>query len=139
MDDFEEVDYWINQLQDDLKIYDTEEKKEIVKTYFYKIAEQKALKYYILTQRKGIIAYCLYPDYRGELSLNELFMYIKPEYRGSIKLFKELVNHLEKVAKENKCKTVRIGANLNYKDEKILNALQRLGYKTDVVVKDLGE
>ena len=139
MDVFQEIDYWINQLQDDLKIYDTEEKKEIVKTYFYKIAEQKALKYYILPQRKGIIAYCLYPDYRGELSLNELFMYIKPEHRGSIKLFKELVNHIEQAAKENNCLSIRIGANLKFKDSKILNALKHFGYKTDTVVKYLGE
>ena len=139
MDIFQEIDYWIKQLQDDLKIYDTEEKKEIVKTCFYKIAEQKALKYYILPERKGIIAYCLCPDYRGELSLNELFMYIKPEFRGSIKLFKELVNHIEQAAKENNCLSIRIGANLKFKDSKILNALKHFGYKTDTVVKYLGE
>ena len=139
MDDFKEVDYWINQLQDDLKIYNTKEKKEIVKAYFYEIAERKALKYYILPERKGIIAYCIFPDYRGELSLSELFMYIKPEYRGSIRLFKELINHVETVAKENNCLSIRIGANLKYKDTKILKALKLFGYETDVVVKYLGE
>lgn len=139
MDVFEEIDYWINTLQEDLKCYETEEKKETVKNLFYAIANQGLLNYFILKERKGIIAYCITPDYRGDLTLNELFLYIKSEHRGSFKLFKELINHIEKKAKENKCKTVRIGANLNYKDEKILRALNTLGYKADVVVKQIGD
>lgn len=139
MNVFQEIDYWINTLQEDIHCYETEEKKEFVKSLFYELAKQNNLFYYILEERKGIVAYCFNFDFLGNSSVDELFMYIKPEFRGGIKLFKELVNYLEIVAKENKCKTIRIGANLNYKDENILRALQRLGYKTDVVVKDLGE
>lgn len=135
MNVFEEIDYWLEQLQQDLNCYDTEEKKETVRSIFYFFAEQKQLKYYILDGRKGIIGYCIQPDFKGEISLNELFLYIKPEYRGSIKLFKELIGHIEQVAKDNNCTSVRIGANLKYKDQKILKALKLFGYEIDAVVK----
>lgn len=139
MDIFQEIDYWINEAENDLHCFGTEEKKEIVRIYFYKFAEQNALKLYILPERKGIMAYCIFPDYRGELSLSELFMYIKPEHRGSIKLFKELVNHVEQVAKENNCSSVRIASNIGYADQKVLRVLKLFGYETDVVIKYLGE
>lgn len=137
MNDFDEIDYWLESLQSDLKLYDTPEKMENVRKLFYSIAHNKMLFYYILDGRKGIVAYSIYPDYRGELSLLELFIYIKSEYRGSFKLFKELINHIEQVAKDNNCKSVKIGANLKYKDHKILRTLKSLGYSTDTVVKYL--
>lgn len=137
MTDFEIVDYWIEQLQEDLKCYDTKEKQEIVRTLFYKLIEIGQFLYYELEDKKGIIAYCFNFDFLGNQTIDELFMYIKPKYRGSFKLFKELVNHVEEVAKDKNCASVRIGANLKYKDQKILNTLKLLGYETDVVVKHI--
>lgn len=134
----EEIEYWIETTQNDLHCFETEEKKNIVKDIFLTLAQYNQLSYYVLEGRKGVIGYCIHPDFRGNLTLDELFLYIKREYRGNVRLFKELVNHIEQLAKENGCESVRIGANLKYKDQKILKALKLLGYETDVVVKYIG-
>lgn len=132
MDIDKEIDYWFETAQNDLQGFPSGEKGERVRNLFKSI---ESLRYYFLEDKKGLIVYCIHYDFRGELTLSELFMYIKQEYRGNIRLFKELIRHIEQTAKENNCKTVRIGANLKYKDEKILRALMALGYKTDAVVK----
>ena len=85
------------------------------------------------------MVYNITPDFRGGLSVNELFMYIKAEHRGNLKLFKELVTHLEAVAVINNCSYVRIASNIGYNDKVVLKVLQRWGYDTDVVVKYMGE
>lgn len=132
---YKEINYWIEEAQADLHCFKDDEAKESVKNLYKALAQQGQIKYYILDGRKGIMAYCIIPDFRGGMCVNELFMYIKPEYRGSIKLFKELVNHVEQVAKENKCQSVRIASNIGYDDAKVLRVLQLFGYSTDVVVK----
>lgn len=139
MDIFQEIDFWINEAENDLHCFGTEERKESVKNLFNFLVEQGQIKYYIPEGRKGIMAYCICPDFRGGLTVNELFMYIKPEHRGSIKLFKKLITHIEQVAKENNCSSVRIASNIGYDDAKVLRVLKLFGYETDVVVKYLGE
>lgn len=135
MDIYEEISYWIETAQNDLHCFPSEEAAESVKNIFKLFAQQNQLLFYIPEGRKGVMAYCIVPDFRGGMTVNELFMYIKPEYRGSIKLFKELVNHVEKVAKENNCGSVRIASNIGYNDQKVLRVLKLFGYETDVVVK----
>ena len=137
MDVFEEIEYWLNVAEEDLHCFGTEERKESVKQLFNSLAELGQVLYYIPEGRKGIMGYCICPDFRGGQTVNELFMYIKPEYRGNIKLFKELINHVEQVAKENNCASVRIASNIGYDDEKVLRVLKLFGYETDVVVKYL--
>lgn len=139
MDIIKEIKQWADIIQDDLKIYDTTSEKEIVVDYFCWFQKEGMLKYHLLEEQKGVIVYTIAPDYRGKLTIQELLMYIKPEYRGSIRLLKELINHIEQAAKDNNCDAVRIGANIKFKDEKILKVLQKLGYKTDTVVKYIGE
>lgn len=135
MDIIDKIKYWVETAQNDIKCFDSAEKQNIVLQLFIDIANNGNLEYYILEENKGLIVYSIFPDFKGDLSLHELFMFIKSEYRGSYKLFKELINHIETVAKERGCKSIRVGANIHYKDEKILRVMQRLGYKTDVVVK----
>lgn len=135
MDIKEEIEYWLNTAQNDLHCFPSEEAKESVKILFNALAEQDQILYYIPEGRKGIMAYCIIPDFRGGFTVSELFMYIKPEYRGSIKLFKELIDHVEQVAKENNCGSVRIASNIGYADQKVLRVLKHFGYETDVVVK----
>ena len=135
MDILEEIDYWLETTQNDLNCFPNDEAKESVKNLFRLFAEQKQLLFYIPEGRKGVMAYCIIPDFRGGMCVNELFMYIKPEYRGSIKLFKELIDHVEQVAKENNCGSVRIASNIGYSDQKVLRVLKLFGYETDVVVK----
>lgn len=139
MDIYEEIEYWVETAQNDLHCFPSDEAKESVKTLFNTIADQNVLLFYIPEGRKGVMAYCIIPDFRGGMTVNELFMYIKPEYRGSIKLFKELVNYVEQVAKENNCASVRIASNIGYDDQKVLRVLKLFGYETDVVVKYIGE
>lgn len=135
MDKEQEIRYWLEQAQNDLHCFPSEQAKESVYNLFITLKDQ--VLYYIPEGRKGIMAYCIVPDFRGGMTVNEIFMYIKPEYRGSIKLFKELVNHIEQVAKETGCKSVRIASNIGYDDSKVLRALKLFGYDTDVVVKYL--
>lgn len=135
MDIEKEIDYWIETAQNDLHCFPSDEALESVKSLFKAVNSQGQLKYYILDDKKGLMVYCITPDFRGGLSVNELFMYIKPEYRGSVKLFKKLVNHLEEVANETGCASVRIASNIGYDDQKVLRVLKLFGYETDVVVK----
>lgn len=135
MDIFKEINYWVELAQEDLHCFKDDEAKESVKKLFYALAEQNQVLYYLPKGNKGIMAYCIIPDFRGGMCVNELFMYIKPEHRGSIKLFKELIDHVEQVAKENKCQSVRIASNIGYDDQKVLRVLKHFGYETDVVVK----
>lgn len=132
-----EIDYWIEQAQSDLHCFENDNGYEQSKQIFLALAQQEQLLCYIPEGRKGIMAYCIIPDFRGGLCVAELFMYIKPEYRGSVRLFKELVEHLEKVAKDNKCVAVRIASNIGYNDSKVLRCLQHFGYDLDSVVKYL--
>lgn len=134
MDVIKEIDYWIEQAESDLHCFNPNGGKEQVKKLVISLYVQGFLHWYHL-ENKGILAYVIIPDYTGDLCVNELFMYIKPEYRGSIKLFRELVNHLEAAAIINNCKTVRMGSNTGFKDEQLLRVLQHFGYKTDLVVK----
>ena len=86
---------------------------------------------------KGVVAYIFCPDMKGNTICSELFMYIKPEYRGDIKLFRELIDIMERAAKENNCKFVTIGSNIGYRDDKLLRLLSRYGYKPDTVKKEV--
>lgn len=131
----QEIDYWFETAQNDLHCFPTDEAYESVKDLFKLLNSQGQLKWYFDKDKKGIMVYCIIPDFRGGMCVNELFMYIKPEYRGSIRLFKELVNHLEQVAKETGCASVRIASNIGYDDQKVLRVLKLFGYETDVVVK----
>ena len=93
------------------------------------------LTYRAYERSEKLIAYCISDDMLGGMAVCELFMYIKPEYRGNIRLFKELVQHLEDIAKENNCSCVKIASNIGYNDDSVLKILQRWGYKVDTVTK----
>ncbi|MCD7878888.1 MAG: hypothetical protein LUG16_03020 [Candidatus Gastranaerophilales bacterium] len=133
----EEIDYWIEQAEKELNCFNPNGGKEQVRNQMIGLYNQGILRWYFLEDKKGIMVYCITPDFRGDTSVNELFMYIKPEYRGNIKLFKELVTHLEAVAIIQNCKSVRIASNIGYNDTLVLKCLQRFGYSTDVVVKNM--
>lgn len=131
---YAQMDYWMKTAQNELNCFDDFEKsRATVKG----LLDVNMLKWYYLEEFKGVIAYCIIDDFRGNDCVSEIFMYIKPEYRGSIRPFKELVEHLEQVAKENKCKSVRIASNIGYNDKVVLKTLQRFGYSVDVVVKEV--
>lgn len=136
-DVLKEIDYWIEQADKELHCF-ADGGQEQVKNIIVNLYNLGQLKWYFLEDKKGLMVYCVSPDFRGNLSVNELFMYIKPEHRGSIKLFKELIDHLEAYAIVCGAKSVRVASNIGYNDQVVLKVLQRWGYLTDVVVKQVG-
>lgn len=125
---------WAKIAQDELKCF-----KNLDETVSYveKMAAAGLLHVEELYNERGVVAYIIVPDFKGNMLCSELFMYVKPEFRGDIKLFREIINIMEKAAQENNCKFVTIGANIGYRDDKLLNILSRYGYKTDTVKKEL--
>lgn len=88
-------------------------------------------------ENKGVIAFLITDDFRGQIMCSELFFYVKPEHRGNIRLFKSLIDLMEKRAKQRSCQYVNFGSNIGYRDEKLLGLLARFGYKTDTVKKEI--
>lgn len=130
----DEIRYWLNLADEELHCFTD---KERVYQIFLNLAVANRLKWYFLPDKKGLIVYTIVDDFRGGLTVNELFMYIKPKWRGNIRLFKELINHIEQFARSNKIPSVRLASNIGYDDEHVLRVLQHFGYRTDVVVKEV--
>lgn len=125
---------WAKLAQEELNCFDNlDDTVEYVK----KLGEADLLHIEELSDERGVVAYMFCPDMRGNMICSELFMYIKPEYRGDIKLFKRIVEIMEQAAKENNCKFVTIGSNIGYRDDKLLSLLSRFGYKPDTVKKEI--
>lgn len=125
---------WAKLAQDELNCF-----KDLDETVSYvsKLAKMGMLRAEELYNERGVVAYMIVPDFKGNMLCSELFMYVKPEYRGDIKLFSEIVEIMEKAAKENNCKFVTIGANIGYRDDKLLRILSHYGYKPDTVKKEI--
>lgn len=88
--------------------------------------------------QRAIFAFLISPDFRGGKSLCELFMYVKPEARGSMCLFKSMIRTVEKYAKEQGCTAIEIGSNCGYRDEKTIEILTRFfGYNHYSVRKEI--
>lgn len=132
-----ELTYWIDLADEELHCFEPDGGKNRVYQLILNLYQTGYLRWYFLEDKKGLMVYCITPDFRGNDSVNELFMYIKPEHRGNIRLFKELVTHLEAIAITQNCKSVRIASNIGYNDALVLKCLQRFGYSTDVVVKNM--
>ena len=134
MDENTKLDYWLDLADQDLNCFYDREK---VRTLMHAILASGLMRYYELPDQKGVCAYIIGDNFRGRDCVSELFMYIKKEHRGDIRLFKKLVNHMEQAAKENNCISVKIASNIGYNDDSVLRCLQRWGYRTDVVIKEV--
>lgn len=130
----EQIDFWINLADEELNCFADKEK---VRTIFNNLHTMNLLRFYVLPENKGVVAYMIGDNLRGNDCVSELFMYIRKEFRGDIRLFKKLVNVMEEAGKENNCVSVKIGSNIGYNDDSVLRILQRWGYKTDVVIKEI--
>ena len=134
MTTIEKFNYWLELTEQELDCFVDVERVSLLMT---NLINANRLKYYELPEQKGIIAYIISDDLRGRDCVGEIFMYIKPEYRGDIRLFKKLINHLEEVAKENNCHSVKVASNIGYNDASVLKVLERWGYRTDAVIKEI--
>lgn len=128
------IDFWLKQAEDELHPFSDAER---VRFLFNQMHDLGIIKYYELPEDKGVVAYIIADDFKGGKTVSELFLYIPPEHRKGVKLFKELINHLETAAKEQGCTSVKIASNIGYNDDKVLRCLQLFGYKTDVVSKEI--
>lgn len=125
---------WAKIAQDELDCFNN---LDATVDYVNKLAEANLLRAEELSDERGVVAYMFVPDFRGNMLCSELFMYIKPEYRGNIRLLGEVIKIMEQAAKENGCKFVTIGANIGYRDDKLLRILSHYGYKPDTVKKEI--
>ena len=125
---------WAKLAQDELKCF---ENLDNTVDYVTRLADMNMLKVEELSDERGVVAYMIVPDFRGNMLCSELFMYIKPEYRGDMRLFNEVIKIMEQAAKENSCKFVTIGANIGYRDDKLLRILSHYGYKPETVKKEI--
>lgn len=105
--------------------------------YINELAKAGLLHYKELPDDKGVVSYMFCPDFRGNLICSEVFMYVKPEHRGSVKTFKQVIDIMEQAGKNNNCKYVTIGSNIGYRDDKLLKLLSHFGYSVDTVKKEI--
>lgn len=134
LNDTEKLSYWMDLIDEDLHPF-TDRLK--VKDILVSILDSGMLRYYELPEQKGIVVYVITDNFRGSDCVNEILMYIKKEHRGNLRLFKQLIDHLEQAGRANNCTSVKIASNIGYNDESVLKCLQRFGYKTDVVSKEI--
>ena len=130
----EKIDKWMAILTSDLKTF---KKPETTARYIKSLSDAGILHYKELKNDKGIVVYTINEDFTGTLVLMEIFMYIKPEFRGNPKNFINIVRIMEQAAKENNCKKILIGSNIGYRDDKVLDLLSRIGYKKDTLYKEV--
>lgn len=125
--------YWVDTIQEDLNCFaDKESVFNIINTLY----QEDKLNYFSM-EDTGIFAYSIVNDFTGRKALVEVMFYLYPEYRGSIKLVKKYVEKAEEIALHESCDTIRIGANIRYKDASLLKLLMRWDYCADTVSKKL--
>nr|DAF52323.1 MAG TPA: acetyltransferase [Siphoviridae sp. ct7Qv4] len=125
---------WLKAAQDELNCFD--DLDDTVKRTV-DLANYGMLNIRELPDDKGVVSYIFCPDFRGNMICSEMFMYVRPEYRGSVKTFKQVIDIMEQAGKENNCKYVAIGSNIGYRDDKLLKLLSHFGYKVDTVKKEI--
>ena len=125
------IDYWLDFINDELgTIEDINE----VRCNMYHLREVGLLKYFTI-ENTGIFAYLISPNLKGGKVLSEVMFYILPENRGSLKLVKQYLNKAEQIAKDQGCRSVNIGSNIEFKDSSFIKLLKRMGYEDDTVAK----
>lgn len=127
------IDYWSDLIQEDLHAFKDFDR---VKQQMKQLRDNGFLNYYCI-DNTGVMAYMITPDFRGGLSCVEIMFYIRPEHRGNLRLVKRYILRLERIAMDNSCNCVKIGANIEYKDESLIKLLKRWGYVDDTVSKYL--
>lgn len=131
----ETIEYWMEEADKELNCFGDKTK---VFELFKQVTDLGIARWMELPDRKGIVACTVSDDFRGRLCVSELFMFIKKEHRGNLRLFKKLIDFMEQIARDNNCVSVKIGSNIGYNDDSVIKCLQRFGYKTDTVIKEIG-
>lgn len=125
-------DYWVNETKKEFCSVDG-----FVDLY-KKFLDSGSFRVMVDDENRGIFAFIVIDDFRGQKTICELFMMIKKENRGSIKLFKDMIKSIESYAIENKINAIEIGSNIGYNDESVIKILTKLfGYKHYSVRKEI--
>lgn len=85
----------------------------------------------------GFIMYMITPELNGKKSLSEVFFYIPKENRGNGRLVLKMLKRFEDAARENDCDYLKVGANYGLNDDKFISLLERKGFKTDTLYKEI--
>ena len=128
--DIDAIDYWICQIDKDIGLKNFEQSKRL----FYNI---KDYAHFFTVELTGIFAFMINDTLSGDKVLSELIFYIYPSYRGNLKLVRKYINKAERIARENSCTKIAIGANIGFKDDSFYKLLNRWGYRNDTAVKEL--
>lgn len=107
---------------------------------FYDIYKQNNIHAFCIEKygdETGVFAYSFQIDMTGKIIFSEMLVYIKPEYRGDMRLLRKYINTAENIAREAGCDCLNIGANIGYKDQTWLKILKRWGYSDRSLVKNL--
>ena len=126
------VDHWVNLIHDDIGFHDIDKTRD----EFYVLADEKILKFFCI-DFTGILAYLINTDIDGKDIFTTIAFYIKPCYRGSVKLLKKYIDRAEREAKKLSCASIQIGGSIGSKDEQLINLLKRWGYCDCSVKKNL--
>ncbi|GBR72819.1 hypothetical protein NO1_0283 [Candidatus Termititenax aidoneus] len=126
------VDRWYSLVSREFKI--------ISLPRFYDIYKQNNISAFCLEkngEETGVFAYSFQQDLTGKIIFSEMLVYIKPEYRGDIRLLRKYIDTAESIARDTGCDSLNIGANIGYKDQTWLKILKRWGYQDRSLVKSL--
>lgn len=137
MDKVDAIDYWTDLIQEDLGVFTDIDR---VKKMVFMLRDSGQLKWFteqVDDNDTGVFAYLVTDDLKGGKCLAELIFYIKPQYRGDIKLVKRYIQRAESIARDKYCICVKIGSNIEYKDKSFIKLLKRWGYVDDTVSKTL--
>jgi hypothetical protein len=129
MDNISIIEYWVRECGKEFDIVE-----DVVLEQFSILDSVGALSIYEIKGRKGVVAWMESPDFKGGKSICEMFMYVKPEYRDNPSNFIRLLKVLEDNAKRLKCGLV-VASAFDYKDNKLLQLLNKRGYVVDTVRK----
>lgn len=126
----DDVNYWLDIAHAEIGLRDV----EYTKRYCGQFVGMQMLQH-ITIQDTGVLFFMIIDDWDGTKSLLESLFYIRPEDRGDFWMVRAYIKQVEVIAKANNCKTVRIGANIRYKDQSFMKMLNRFGYLNEVAVK----
>ena len=127
MQNLDKIKYWARECGKEFPINED---------IFYSQTEQLEiagiLNVYELEDLKGVVAWIIAPDFKGNVSVCEMLLYVKPEHRKNPKNFITLLRVLEREADRLSCE-LRISSAFDYRGNIMLELLIRRGYIIDTV------
>lgn len=123
----ERIRYWVEQVNKDIGREDRNE----ASVHFFKVGRDVGAFRFIDTEQYYIV-YMVSPDMWGDVCLNVVSLFVKPEFRTG-KYFLQIQREIQSLAKkEQVCYTIQ-GSHI---DDKYFKFLCGLGYKVSTMIKE---